>query len=147
MRHPVLAVLLLAAGTCLGQDPLDLVRLKDFRAYRSSSNNPDLTSNDDSLRPIPGETVTLADLEGPGVVNHIWLTIAANEYGWPRLLRLRVYYDHSSTASLYYHVDWEKRKQLPPGTAYFHAWYKQEIPAQAGKPYTVLDVRGRGHYV
>src|SRR5206468_3485913 len=111
------------------------------------------------------------------VVSHIWLTVAANEYGWPRLLRLRVYYDHSPTpsvdvpvgdffgsghgyerplnslmvvngssgrsrnsywampfrrhcrititnegrrrvANLYYHVDWQKRKQLPPGTAY-----------------------------
>ena len=47
------------------QDPLDLARLKDFRTYRSSSNNPDLTSNDDSLRPIPGETAVLADLKGP----------------------------------------------------------------------------------
>lgn len=195
------AVLALAA-----QESPDLTRLQDFQALRSSSNNPDPTSNDDSLRPIPGETVTLADLEGPGVVSHIWLTVAANEYGWPRLLRLRVYYDHSPTpsvdvpvgdffgsghgyerplnslmvvngssgrsrnsywsmpfrrhcrititnegrrrvANLYYHVDWQKRKQLPPGTAYFHAWYRQEIPTQAGKPYTVLDVRGRGHYV
>ncbi|MBS1856811.1 MAG: DUF2961 domain-containing protein [Acidobacteria bacterium] len=194
------------AGALAAQDPLDLARLKDYRAYRSSSNNPDPTSNDDSLRPIPGETVTLADMDGPGVVTHIWLTIAANEYGWPRLLRLRVYYDHSPTpsvdspvgdffasghgyerpvhslmvvdgsegrsrnaywpmpfkrhcrititnegrrrvANLYYHVDWEKRPQLPPGIGYFHAWYHQEIPARPGKPYTVLDVRGRGHYV
>ena len=66
------ALLGLAAALALAaQDPLDLARLKDFRALRSSSNNPDPTSNDDSLRPIPGETVTLADLEGPGVVSHI----------------------------------------------------------------------------
>ena len=39
----------------------------------------------------------LADLQGPGVVNHLWMTIADNEYGWPRLLRLRVYYDGSET--------------------------------------------------
>ena len=200
------ALLLLMAASAAAQDPLDLARLKDFRAYRSSSNNPDLTSNDDSLRPIPGETVVLADLRGPGVVTHIWLTIAANEYGWPRLLRLRVYYDGSATPSvdapvgdffgvghgyekpvrslmvvdgsegrsrnsywampfrrackitvtnegkrrvsnLYYHVDWEKRQALPPGTGYFHAWYRQAIPAQAGEPYEVLSVRGRGHYV
>ena len=59
---------------------------------------PTRESNDDSQRPIPGETVVLADLEGPGVVSHIWLTVAANEYGWPRLLRLRVYYDGSADA-------------------------------------------------
>ena len=71
----------------------ELPYLKDFKALRSSSNNPDWNSNDDSKRPIPGETVVIADLNGPGQVNHIWLTIAANEYGWPRLLRLRIYYD------------------------------------------------------
>jgi hypothetical protein len=43
-------------------DLADLPRLRDFAALRSSSNNPDLDSNDDSLRPIPGETFVLADL-------------------------------------------------------------------------------------
>jgi len=188
-------------------DPLRFSQLKDFVAARSSSNNPDPDSNDDSKRPIPGETVTLADLQGPGIVTHIWITIAANEYGWPRLLRLRVYYDGSSepsvdaplgdffavghgferpvkslmirdssdgrarnsywpmpfrkscritvtnegrrrVANVYYHVDWEKLKELPRETAYFHARYRQELPAPAdGKPYVFLDVKGRGFYV
>jgi len=198
----------LAQSSVVGPiDPLRFSQLKDFVAERSSSNNPDPDSNDDSKRPIPGETVTLADLPGPGIVTHIWLTIAANEYGWPRLLRLRVYYDGSPepsvdtpvgdffavghgferpvkslmirnssdgrarnsywpmpfrrscrititnegrrrVANLYYHVDWEKLKELPPGTAYFHARYRQELPAPAdGNPYVFLDVKGRGFYV
>nr|MDQ5872875.1 DUF2961 domain-containing protein [Acidobacteriota bacterium] len=98
-----LALSLLFSGVSLAQQPVDLSRLpepKDFRALRSSSNHPDLESNDDSKRPIPGETVTLADLTGPGVVTHIWLTVAANEYAWPRLLRLRIYYDGSRTPSV-----------------------------------------------
>jgi hypothetical protein len=81
-------------------DPYRLTQLKNFTANRSSSNNPDPNSNDDSKRPIPGETTVLADLKGPGVVNHIWMTIAGNEYGWPRLLRLRVYYDGSDVPSV-----------------------------------------------
>ncbi|MEZ4416410.1 MAG: DUF2961 domain-containing protein [Gemmatimonadota bacterium] len=81
-------------------DPVAFTQLRDFEAYRSSSTNPDSTSNDDSARPIPGETEVLADLEGPGIVNHIWLTVAGNEYGWPRLLRLRVYYDGSDIPSV-----------------------------------------------
>ena len=81
-------------------DWYDLSRLKDFSAHRSSSNNPDRASNDDSKRPIAGETVVLADLDGPGVITHIWITVAANEYGWPRLLRFRVYYDGSATPSV-----------------------------------------------
>ncbi|MBI5083240.1 MAG: DUF2961 domain-containing protein [Acidobacteria bacterium] len=202
MRLLLFVVLLALANAA--QD--DLTRLRPGRPYRSSSNNPDPNSNDDSLRPIPGETITLADLTGPGMVNHIWLTVAANEYGWPRLLRLRVYYDGSATPSVdvpvgdffaaghgyerpvnslmvvngssgrsrnsywrmpfhkscritltnegrrrvsnvYYHVDWEKRTALPPDTAYFHAWYRQEIPARSGMPYTVLNVQGTGQYV
>lgn len=195
---------------CLAQpfpaDWFDLTRLRDFSALRASSNNPDPDSNDDSKRPLPGETLVLADLEGPGMVSHIWLTVAANEYGWPRLLRMRVYYDGSSTASVdapvgdlfaaghgfernlksvmvvnsssgrsrnlywpmpfarscritltnegrrrmsnvYYHVDWRKLKTLPPDTAYFHARYRQELPAAKGRLYNILDVQGRGHYV
>jgi hypothetical protein len=188
-------------------DPLAFSQLKDFTAHRSSSNNPDWNSNDDSKRPIPGETVTLADLQGPGIVTHIWVTIAANEYGWPRLLRFRVYYDGSPepsvdapigdffavghgferpvnslmvrngsdgrarnsywpmpfrkscritvtnegrrrVANLYYHVDWERVPELPGKTAYFHARYRQELPApNDGKPYPFLDVKGRGFYV
>jgi hypothetical protein len=204
-----LAIAFLAIGRSPGLaplDPFDLSRLKDFGAYRSSSNDDDLNSNDDSKRPIPGETIVLADLEGPGVVTHIWLTVAANEYGWPRLLRLRVYYDGSPTPSvdspvgdffavghgferpvnslmirdsssgrsrnsywpmpfrrscrvtitnegrrrvsnLYYHVDWRKLTSMPAGTAYFHARYRQALPAVSGRPYEVLSVNGRGHYV
>jgi len=81
-------------------DPFRLTEPKNFTAHRASSNNPDWSSNDDSKRPIPGETTVLADLQGSGVVTHIWMTIADNEYGWPRLLRLRVYYDGSETPSV-----------------------------------------------
>jgi hypothetical protein len=212
---PILTAFVLVASSAAGAqekapglpDPFRLLAPKDFVARRASSNNPDPRSNDDSQRPIPGETVVLADLEGPGVVSHIWLTVAASEYGWPRLLRLRVYYDGSATpsvdapigdffavghgferpvrslmvrassegrsrnsywpmpfrrscritvtnegrrrvANLYYHVDWEKLRVLPEGTPYFHAWYRQALPAPPdGSPYEVLSVRGRGHYV
>ena len=188
-------------------DPYRLTEPKNFTAHRASSNNPDWDSNDDSKRPIPGETTVLADLQGPGVISHIWLTIADNEYGWPRLLRLRVYYDGSETPSvdspvgdffavgngvegeveslmvrnssdgrarncywpipfrksckvtitnegrrrvsmLYYHVDWQKLPSLPAHTPYFHARYRQALPAPAdGSHYEFLKVQGRGHYV
>jgi hypothetical protein len=47
-------------------DPLAFSQLKDFRAYRSSSNWPEPEWNDDSKHPLPGETLTIADLQGPG---------------------------------------------------------------------------------
>jgi hypothetical protein len=81
-------------------DPLGFAQIKRFTAHRVSSDNPDPNSNDDSKRPIPGETTVLANLAGPGIISHIWLTVAGNEYGWPRLLRLRVYYDGSPIPSV-----------------------------------------------
>jgi len=78
----------------------DLPRIKAFTAERASSNNRFVGSNDDSKRIMPGETLVMADLRGPGVVNHIWITVADNEYAWPRLVRLRVYYDGKKTPSV-----------------------------------------------
>ncbi len=74
--------------------------MKSFTAQRVSSGNRFVGSNDDSKRIMPGETYVMADLRGPGVVSHIWLTVADNEFAWPRLLRLRVYYDGKKTPSV-----------------------------------------------
>lgn len=85
------------------QDPMDgleLARLKPYSAARSSSNNADLSSNDDSKRLPAGATLTLADIDGPGAITHMWMTLSANEYAWPRLLRLRIYWDNSPFPSV-----------------------------------------------
>ncbi len=212
MRQLILLLVLLPCGGWAqiaetgSLDPLSLPRLKSYSAYRSSSNNLYMDSNDDCKHPIPGETTVLADLKGPGIVTHVWVTVADNEYAWPRLLRLRVYYDGSRTpsvdapvgdffgvghgyernvnsimtrnasfgrarnsywpmpfqksckitltnegkrrvTSLYYHVDWQKHDSLPKDIGYFHAWYRQSIPPAPGKLYTLLNIRGAGHYV
>ncbi len=78
----------------------DLPRLKSFTAHRTSSENSYRWSNDDSKRIMPGETLVMADLTGPGVVDHIWVTVADNEFAWPRLVRLRIYYDGKKTPSV-----------------------------------------------
>jgi hypothetical protein len=186
-------------------DPVTFTQLKDFKALRSSSNSRYPDWNDDSAHLYPGETLTIADLEGPGIVTHIWTTSSGSQYGWPRLLRIRAYYDGSDVASvdaplgdffavghglersvqslmirdgsdgrarnsywpmpfrkgcritvtnegdrftgLYYHVDWQKMPSLPAGTAYFHARYRQLLPAPAdGKPFVFLETKGRGFY-
>lgn len=89
-----------AAQTADASGLPDLPRLKRYSAHRSSSQNRYVGSNDDSKRIMPGETLVMADLTGPGVVSHIWLTVADNEYAWPRLVRLRVYYDGKKTPSV-----------------------------------------------
>jgi hypothetical protein len=209
----LIVILLLAAEVASAQAPgndfpdsLGLARLKNYAAARVSSENRYVFSNDDSKHIMPGQTLVMADLAGPGVVTHIWLTVADNEYGWPRLLRLRAYYDGKKTPSVdsplgdffgvghgmerdlnsimvedsslgrarnsywpmpfqkscnitvtnegnrpvrsfYYHVDWQKWPSLPKDLGYFHAYYRQERPAVAGRNYAFLSIRGTGHYM
>ncbi len=81
-------------------DALGLARMKSYSAARVSSANRFVASNDDSKRILPGETLVMADLQGAGVVTHIWLTVADSEFAWPRLLRIRVYYDGHKTPSV-----------------------------------------------
>ena len=105
MRTSLLVVV--AAACAAAQTPdrgpfglLDLPHIKNYSAHRVSSTNRFIGSNDDSKRIMPGETYVMADLKGPGVVSHIWLTVADNEYAWQRLVRLRVYYDGKKTPSI-----------------------------------------------
>ncbi len=213
MRILLMALLTLLPGLAGAQEPaldlldsMGLARLKNYTAGRVSSDNRYVFSNDDSKRIMPGETLVMANLEGPGMVTHIWATVADNEYAWPRLLRLRVYYDGEKTPgvdaplgdffgvghgyerdldsimirdssfgrarnsywpmpyrksckitvtnegnryvlSYYYHVDYRQYASLPADLGYFHAYYRQERPAVAGRNYAFLNIRGKGHYV
>jgi hypothetical protein len=83
-----------------GPGLLDLARPQNYSAYRVSSGNPVEFSNSDDKVIMPGETLVVANLEGPGMVAHIWITAAENEFAWPRLLRFRVYYDGAKTPSV-----------------------------------------------
>jgi hypothetical protein len=87
-------LLILAASCAQAQPSLDaLTRPMNFEARRASSSNPDLAKNGDARGIAPGETLTLADLEGPGVVSSIWMTFNAQDPFEGRSLVFRVYYD------------------------------------------------------
>jgi hypothetical protein len=82
------------AQPVLGHPLAGLEKLKDFQTRRASSSNPDWRNGNGDARPIePGGTLTLAELEGPGVVTHIWFTIAHSAPFYSRLLTLRMYWD------------------------------------------------------
>jgi hypothetical protein len=72
----------------------DLTQVHAEVSHRnSSSGEPWQTSNGD-CRPIPpGETLTLANLDGPGEIRHIWFTVAAEDTYYPASMVFRVYYD------------------------------------------------------
>lgn len=170
-------------------------------------------SNRDNFRVPAGETHVLMDVEGPGVITHMWITFLGPEpHPWAKEgsanhqeMLLRIYYDgHEkpgveapvgdffggcfgrrseviSTAViteggdsyncfwhmpfqksarveivnesdkqislLYYNIDWIKKDYLPENTPYFYAQYTQSYPLETGKPYTLLETEGKGHYV
>ena len=68
----------LAVAQLLPGNPLSgLEKLKDFESRRASSSDADWRNGNGDARPIPpGGTLTVAELKGPGVITHIWNTIA-----------------------------------------------------------------------
>ncbi|HEX3719702.1 MAG TPA: glycoside hydrolase family 172 protein [Verrucomicrobiae bacterium] len=78
-----------------------LETLKDFQARRASSSDPNWKNGNADSRPIaPGATLTLAELDGPGMVVHFWCTIADSEPYYSRLLTLRIYWDGEKNPSV-----------------------------------------------
>ena len=72
---------------------------RDFLPARVSS--WDKTGRNRDAWPIePGETKVLADIEGPGVISHIWFTIASPDNMYLRKLILRMYWDGEKTPSV-----------------------------------------------
>ncbi len=48
----------------------------------------------------PGETRVIADVKGPGIIKHIWMTIAHDEYYHLKKIVLRMYWDGEETPSV-----------------------------------------------
>ncbi len=86
----------------LSGNPLSgLEQLKNFETMRASSSDKDWRNGNADSRPIePGATLVVADLEGPGMITHIWNTIAHNVTGYSRLLTLRMYWDGETHPSV-----------------------------------------------
>jgi hypothetical protein len=81
-----------SGGPSAGLD--ELAQLGDGQTLRVSSSDPDWRSGNGDARSIPpGETLVVADLEGPGVIHHIWFTIGAQDFRYGRSLTLRMYWD------------------------------------------------------
>src|SRR5262245_36899139 len=78
-----------------------LTRVRDSTSARVSSASPDPASNADNRYIKPGETFTLADVKGPGVIRHIWFTFSESDPSWlskegaadPSEIVLRMYWD------------------------------------------------------
>jgi hypothetical protein len=79
----------------------DLARAKDFRAKRVSSF--DTSGRNDDWVSIKGQsTYTIAEIDGPGVISHIWFTIAGNgrDDTYLRKMVLRIWWDGEENPSV-----------------------------------------------
>jgi hypothetical protein len=107
MRVTMLALGLLAAVAAPAQAQSDaglggLTRVQPARSKAVTSSAADFNSNLDRITYIhPGETVVLADIAGPAIINHIWLTFNDAAPNWleaggsarPDEVVLRMYWD------------------------------------------------------
>jgi hypothetical protein len=78
---------------------LNLARPHDYIAKRSSSYDR-TGGNADYRRLPPGQTLVLLDASGPGIVTHVWMTIASQERYHLKKLVLRMYWDGERSPSV-----------------------------------------------
>ncbi|HOE65771.1 MAG TPA: DUF2961 domain-containing protein [Candidatus Hydrogenedentes bacterium] len=77
-----------------------LTRQQSYESKRVSSVNPDFNKNNDARSIEPGATLVLGELEGPGVITHIWCTVGAKDPFYGRSLVLRFYWDGAEKPSV-----------------------------------------------
>jgi hypothetical protein len=77
----------------------DLTRQQTYTWHLSSSYEK-TGGNADSLPVNPGQTLTVLDTDGPGMVSHIWFTIADGEPYFLKRIVLRMYWDNEKDPSV-----------------------------------------------
>ena len=77
----------------------DLPKAKNYVLKRASSYDRS-GANADYRTIAPGETLTVLDQSGPGLISHIWITIASDDPHHLKALVLRMYWDGESAPSV-----------------------------------------------
>ncbi len=75
-----------------------VARPQDYVSKRVSSYDPS-GGNRDSWIIEPGQKATLADIQGPGAIHHLWFTIAAEPF-YSKKIVLRIFWDGENTPSV-----------------------------------------------
>ena len=91
---------LAAQAMLLGQAGLpDITQQQTYTLHHASSYST-VGGNKDSRTIVPGETITLLDADGPGLISHLWFTIADSEPYHLKRIVLRMYWDGEATPSV-----------------------------------------------
>ena len=104
MKHWLLTIMLMALlSPAFAQDPQtwlsNLPQAKDYVQKRSSSYDR-TGANADARLIAPGETLTVLDESGTGLITHVWFTIASHDPWHLKALVLRAYWDGEATPSV-----------------------------------------------
>lgn len=70
----------------------EIYKFKDCKTRRASSFDR-TGGNQDFIKFIPGETKTIAEIKGAGIIKHIWITISCTDPMFRRNIIIRMYWD------------------------------------------------------
>ena len=98
----VVLLLLVSCAAVYGQSQLWLGGLAEPRDYiqRRVSSYDHSGGNEDYKTIAPGDTLTILDEPGPGIITHIWFTLSSHEMYHLKKLVLRMYWDGEATPSM-----------------------------------------------
>jgi D-arabinan exo alpha-(1,3)/(1,5)-arabinofuranosidase (non-reducing end) len=94
--------LLVSCGAAYGQNASWLAGLTQPHDYvQKRVSSYDRTGGNEDMRGIPpGETLTILDEVGPGIITHIWFTFASDEPYHLKKIVIRMYWDGEATPSV-----------------------------------------------
>jgi Protein of unknown function (DUF2961) len=96
------ALLALFSFTISAADLSSLPALKNFTQERATSSDPTGANDDGNWKNgiKPGEQRQIADLNGPGIITHIWFTIATPEQYHLKKIVLRAFWDNDPNPAI-----------------------------------------------
>jgi hypothetical protein len=115
------SISLMAAGQSAAWQPNVTVQ-QAYTVHRASSADP-TGANVDRRTVDPGETLTVLDADGPGLVSHIWFTINSPEPYHLKRIVLRIYWDGEETPS----VEAPIGDFFGLGLGYYHPWQSEML--------------------
>lgn len=98
-------LLLTPGGILLAQSPGfegEIWQIRDYSSERISSYDTTGANDDGNWKDKikPDETREIANVQGPGIIKHVWITIASNEHYHLKKIVLRIYWDGEETPSV-----------------------------------------------
>ena len=108
--------------------PVDLTRKQTYQLHRATSKEPTDGGSDYTVV-NPGETRTLLDADGPGLISHMWFTINDGESYHLKRIVLRIYWDGETNPS----VEAPIGDFFGLGTGDYYSWSSEYLSVGSSK--------------